>query len=251
LRAVWTLSLSFVGALWGLVVGVGLAGLDALLSGVLCGAALGAVTARASFPALCRFVEWADKLARANRAFGPPPRKVLLLGAALGAAEGVVVGAFHGQVAGAILGAYCGGIFGTGIAGLSWQVRRHTALVALGLLLGALIELGGCLLLGHLVARMARETVLAIMFGISAVTGLAMRGVRAIRLRCLRPGRLDRDAGPERAVQEMRILRCEECAEAATVHITEARDGAALSERHLCAVHARAYLGELSASGTD
>jgi bifunctional DNase/RNase len=44
-------------------------------------------------------------------------------------------------------------------------------------------------------------------------------------------------------------MKCQQCEQTATFHITEARQMAAVGERHLCEAHTRSYMQEHSAGG--
>jgi hypothetical protein len=79
-----------------------------------------------------------------------PPSRIVRLGLAAGALEGLIVGAVHGGIPCVILCVLWGLAVGSSIAILAWRVRRHTRTLVFSLLMGVVIEaLGGLLIAAY------------------------------------------------------------------------------------------------------
>jgi hypothetical protein len=104
----------------------------------------------------------------------PVPRKILWMGAILGAAEGFALGIMHGQwlvvFDGTVMGAHYGFCFWR----IAWQLQHRTSYSVLSLFLGSILELG----LGgwiHVVSNfLAREPELAWLFAMVIVMTCAL-----------------------------------------------------------------------------
>jgi hypothetical protein len=171
----WRVFLTITWGLLGAVFGVYLAAATKLVAAlptvILGSAALGVVGGWLVTPHLRRLTEVLADVLGKDGSIGPPPRAVLRWGAVVGAAEGILVGFLQGQFVVVGVGFYVGVLFGQRCALLAWRVRSKTSLFILGLLIGALIEAAGALLLGALVAHLAAFPVMMYFFGVTAVLG--------------------------------------------------------------------------------
>jgi hypothetical protein len=176
-----TITWGILGATCGVYVAVATK-LVAALPTVICGgAALGVIGGWLVTPHLRRLTELLADVVGNDGSIGPPPRGVLRWGAVVGAAEGILVGILQCQFVVVGIGFCAGVLFGQRCALLAWRVQRKTSLFILGLLIGALIEAAGSLLLGACVVRLAADPVLLLCYGLSGV----LAGVLYL-WRCLR-----------------------------------------------------------------
>jgi threonine/homoserine/homoserine lactone efflux protein len=73
----------------------------------------------------------------------------------MGMLEGVVSGLVHGGPTGALVGGTVGFFFGRILARAAWRLQQQAPICIMGLVAGAVIKAGGCLLLGKLAQGVA------------------------------------------------------------------------------------------------
>lgn len=194
----WRIFLTFIGLTYGVIIGLFIVGLtqwfDSFFIVLLGGAFLGAACGWIVSPIFPKAVERLTARFLPSEPPLPPPRDVLRLGSALGIAEGVIVGATCGGIMASVLGGFVGMMLGSITAALSWKVRRHIPLLLLALLLGFLIEVGGCLIIVCFIKELAKHPVLMFIFNVEMTVVLLMRLLR--QFRGLRFTREDENLGP-------------------------------------------------------
>jgi hypothetical protein len=181
------------GAVFGLDIAVFMRWLDGLLIAVLGGVLLGGACGWTFSHLIPKAIEKLKQTFPPDARRLPPPRHVLRLGSSLGFAEGVVVGVVYSGIIAAIVGGYIGMIWGSITADLSWRIRRNIPLVLLALILGFLVEVGGCLVIVHLVKTLAND------FLIMCMTCVLFSGV--LLLRFLRQYREFRSTGQHKSFE--------------------------------------------------
>jgi len=124
-----------------------------------------------------------------------PPRKVSLLGAVLGAAEGLLVGAASGDAAVGAFGATCGWLYGLGCALAVWRVRHRTSRLVARLLGVAVVEAVGCLMVAVMVTQMGRGQRLGLLYFLAVLVPTCLVSLVRDPWRLHRARRPESDAG--------------------------------------------------------